>query len=73
MNKIDTPNRRARRSTAPTDAQIDAALAAFWTRWDERFAADGIPQQGGRMRDRPEIAELVHDCMRAALVAARIQ
>lgn len=55
----------------PTEAQVEAAVAAYWKTWDAWLGrATGEESRAANMRNRPEIVLLVQACMRAALIAA---
>jgi len=55
----------------PTEAQIAAALEAYWTTWEELLHAHGFPSSRAKeIRDNPNIVAASQKCMRAALLAA---
>lgn len=57
----------------PSDAQVEAAIKAYWEVWDEVLANEtGQSSRAANMRDHPEIKLLVRACMRAALFAASV-
>jgi hypothetical protein len=55
----------------PTDAQIDAASAAFWETWTAHMVQMGVPTRVTQLYNLPNIAPVTRACMRAALLAAK--